>query len=164
MSDDAALSEGQAEETAEQHPHEPGEITYAEHLHPARPRALRHRARVRSPFERRSSARDGEPVGTNPTYVSWLLSESMLADANTIARQFSGQGSMWQNPYADPNPRLAVDTASVWFTAYPLSLITRTGQSFLAALGEEELWAAFADIGIEAVHTGPVKRAGGIAG
>ena len=144
--------------------HEPGEITYAEHLHPARPRALRHRARVRSPFERRSSARDGEPVGTNPTYVSWLLSESMLTDANTIARQFSGQGSMWQNPYADPNPRLAVDTASVWFTAYPLSLITRPGQSFLAALGDEELWSSFADIGIEAVHTGPVKRAGGISG
>ncbi|WP_433028854.1 maltose alpha-D-glucosyltransferase [Actinomycetospora sp. CA-053990] len=161
---DARADDADDPSTDDEVVHEPGEITYAEHLHPARPRALRHRARVRSPFERRSSARDGEPVGTNPTYVSWLLSESMLADANTIARQFSGQGSMWQNPYADPNPRLAVDTASVWFTAYPLSLITRPGQSFLAALGEEELWSSFADIGIEAVHTGPVKRAGGISG
>ena len=148
----------------EEVPHEPSEITYAEHFHPARPRSLRHRPRVRSPFVRHSTARDGDAVGTNPTYVSWLLSESMLADANTISRQFSGQGAMWQNPYADPDPRLAVDTASVWFTAYPLSLITRPGQSFLAALGEEELWSAFADIGIEALHTGPVKRAGGILG
>ena len=140
------------------------EITYAEHFHPARPRTLRHRPRVREPFERRTTERDGEPVGTNPAYVSWLLSQSMLADANTIARQFSGQGAMWQNPYADPDPRLAVDTASVWFTAYPLSLITRPGQTFLAALGEEELWAAFATIGVEGVHTGPVKRAGGLSG
>ena len=88
----------------------------------------------------------------------------MLADANEISRQFSGQGSMWQNPFANPNPRQAVDTASVWFTAYPISLITRPGESFLAALGDEELWKAFAEIGIDAVHTGPVKRAGGISG
>ncbi|GAA4779646.1 maltose alpha-D-glucosyltransferase [Actinomycetospora chlora] len=145
-------------------PDEPTGMTYAEHFHPARPRALRHRPRVRQSFVRQGTARDGEPVGTNPSYVAWLRSESMLADADVIARQFSGNGAMWQNPYADPDPRLAVETASVWFTAYPLSLITRPGQSFLAALGEEELWAAFADVGIEAVHTGPVKRAGGISG
>lgn len=144
--------------------HAPRGISYAEHLHPARPRALRHRAKMRSPFERRPLARDGDPVGTNPAYVSWLVDQSMLADANEIARQFSGQGAMWQNPYAAPDPRLAVETASVWFTAYPLAFITRPGQSFLGAMAEEDLWAAFADIGIEAVHTGPVKRAGGISG
>ncbi len=52
----------------------------------------------------------------------------------------------------------------MWFTAYPLSLVTAPGQSFLGALGDEELWAAFAKIGIEAVHTGPLKLAGGISG
>ena len=88
----------------------------------------------------------------------------MLADANAISRQFSGQASMWQNPFANPDPRHAVETASVWFTAYPISLITRPGESFLGALGDEALWEAFAAIGIEAVHTGPVKRAGGITG
>ncbi|WP_214407994.1 maltose alpha-D-glucosyltransferase [Pseudonocardia lacus] len=146
-------------------PHEPSEITYAEHFHPARPRSLRHRARVKAPFTRRRSAStDGEPVGTNPTYVSWLLGQSMLADANEISRQFSGQGTMWQNPYANPSPRMAVEAASVWFTAYPLSFMTRPGESFLAALADEALWEAFAAIGIHAVHTGPVKRAGGITG
>ena len=70
---------------------------------------------------------------------------------------------MWQNPYATPGPRGAVETASVWFTAYPISLITRPGESFLA-LADEELWKAFAEIGINAMHTGPVKRAGGISG
>ena len=52
----------------------------------------------------------------------------------------------------------------VWFTAYPISLITRPGESFLDALGQEVLWDAFEHIGINAVHTGPVKRAGGIIG
>lgn len=144
--------------------HEPSEITYAEHFHPARPKSLRHRARVKSPVARRSVAKDGKPTGTNPAYVSWLLSQSMLADANEISRQFSGQGTMWQNPFANPGPRQAVETASVWFTAYPISFITRPGDSFLGAMADEALWEAFATIGIEAAHTGPVKRAGGLSG
>lgn len=140
------------------------EITYDEHLHPARPRTLRFRPRVQNRFVRRSIAQDGTPTADNQAYVSWLLSQSMLADANEISQQFSGQGSMWQNPYATPSPRSAVDTASVWFTAYPLSLITRPAESFLKAMADEAMWKAFAEIGIEGIHTGPVKRAGGISG
>ncbi|MGU3497698.1 maltose alpha-D-glucosyltransferase [Mycobacterium sp. C31M] len=154
----------QAAEPADGQVNEPAEITFDEHLHPARPRTLRSRPRVRTPFVRRSLSQDGSPTGDNPAYVSWLLSQSMLADANEISQQFSGQGSMWQNPFARPNPRAAVDTASVWFTAYPLSLITRPDESFLKAMADEEMWKAFAEIGIQAVHTGPVKRAGGISG
>jgi trehalose synthase len=145
-------------------PNEPTEITFDEHLHPARPRTLRYRPRVKTPFTRRSLAQDGPPSAENPAYVQWLLSQSMLSDANEISSQFSGQGSMWQNPYATPNPRGAVETASVWFTAYPISLITRPDESFLKAMADDQLWKAFAEIGIEAVHTGPVKRAGGISG
>jgi trehalose synthase len=153
-----------AEVEPEDQGNEPTEITFDEHLHPARPRALRFRPRVRTPFTRRSVAQDGPATGDNSAYVSWLLSQSMLADANEISQQFSGQGSMWQNPYATPSPRGAVETASVWFTAYPLSLITRPDESFLKAMADEKMWEAFARIGIEAVHTGPVKRAGGISG
>ncbi|TPG32676.1 maltose alpha-D-glucosyltransferase [Mycolicibacterium hodleri] len=144
--------------------HEPTEITYDEHRHPARPRTLRFRPKVKAPFARRSVAQDGSATGDNPAYVSWLLAQSMLADANEISQQFSGQGSMWQNPFANPNPRGAVTAASVWFTAYPLSLITRPEESFLTAMADEEMWKAFAEIGIEGIHTGPVKRAGGISG
>jgi trehalose synthase len=140
------------------------EPTFDEHLHPARPRQLRFRPKVKAPFTRRSLTQDGPATGDNPAYVSWLLSQSMLADANEISQQFSGQGSMWQNPYATPSPRGAVETASVWFTAYPLSLITRADESFLQAMADEEMWKAFAEIGIEAIHTGPVKRAGGLSG
>jgi trehalose synthase len=153
-----------AEPAPEDQSNEPAEITFDEHLHPARPRSLRFRPRVKTPFTRRSVVQDGPASGENPSYVSWLVSQSMLADANEISQQFSGQGSMWQNPYATPNARGAVDTASVWFTAYPLSLITRPEESFLKAMADEAMWRAFAEIGIEAIHTGPVKLAGGISG
>ncbi|MEX5235325.1 maltose alpha-D-glucosyltransferase [Kocuria arenosa] len=138
------------------------EVTYDEAFYPARPRALRPRARrnqqyadLKPPFE---------PDGRNKAYVDWLRNQSMLGDARILARQLSGQAGMWQNPYAHPSPRRAVETASVWFTAYPLALMTAPGRSFLAAVGDPELWQAFQQIGINAVHTGPVKRAGGLNG
>ncbi len=106
----------------------------------------------------------GPGTGDNPAYVEWLVGESMLNDAMHTARQLSGHGSMWQNAYARPDPRAAVRAASVWFTAYPTSLINAPGVSFIATLGDPDLWRAFATIGIHAVHTGPVKIAGGLTG
>ena len=144
---------------------DPGEPNFAQVFFPARPRALRPRARLR-PQGAPSAAqvRSGEPLGSNPVYVEWLRGQSMLQDAKEIAAQFTGQGSMWQNPFAQPDPRAAVQTASVWFTAYPISMITRPGTSFLASLADPVLWQTFQEIGIHALHTGPVKRAGGLSG
>jgi trehalose synthase len=144
--------------------HEPSEISYDEQRYPARPKRLRPRARLRGLFSRPRTERSGKASGDNALYVSWLAEQSMLADSVEFARQFSGQGSMWQNPFANPDPRAAIEKASVWFTAYPISMITKKGASFLGTLGDEDLWAAFEEIGIDGVHTGPVKRAGGISG
>jgi trehalose synthase len=144
--------------------HAPSEISYDEQRYPARPKRLRPRARLRGLFSRPRTERSGKASGDNALYVSWLAEQSMLADAIDFARQFSGQGSMWQNPFANPDPRAAIEKASVWFTAYPISMITKKGTSFLGTLGDEDLWAAFEEIGIDGVHTGPVKQAGGISG
>jgi trehalose synthase len=97
-------------------------------------------------------------------YVRWLQQESMLADASAIAGQFSGVGGVWQSPFAIPNPTAAMAKSSVWFTAYPISMIPKPGHSFLRTLGDDELWLALEAIGINAVHTGPLKRAGGVFG
>jgi trehalose synthase len=140
------------------------EISYDEQRYPARPRRLRPRDQFRRDGLRRSTTDPRTANGTNPSYVDWLVGQSMLKDADVLARQLSGQPAMWRNPYARPDARRAIAMSDVWFTAYPLSLITRPGQSFLAALGDEELWAAFERIGITAIHTGPVKSAGGISG
>jgi trehalose synthase len=143
--------------------HQPSEITYDEQFYDARPRRLRPSAR-RAFRDVLRSAFSGSADAGNGSYVKWLSNQSMLADAEQLASQLSGQGSMWQNPFAHPDARAAVERASVWFTAYPLSFITRPGVSFLSTLADEGLWKAFREIGIDAVHTGPVKQAGGIDG
>ena len=139
------------------------EIGYCDQPYSGRPAHSRPRGRLRID-PRPTGGAEGRAHGSNPDYVRWLTEQSMLADATSFATQFSGRGSMWQNPFANPDPRAAVEKASVWFTAYPISMITRPGTSFLGALGDEDLWAAFEQIGIEGLHTGPVKKAGGLRG
>lgn len=140
-------------------------ISFDQQRYAARPERLRPRA------QRRRADAAALPVpppfeadGRNPAYVAWLVEQSMLGDATVLARQLAGNHAMWASPYAHPDPRAAVQHASVWFTSYPLSHITAPGQSFLGALGDQELWTAFASVGIEAIHTGPLKLAGGISG
>ncbi|HEY6810039.1 MAG TPA: maltose alpha-D-glucosyltransferase [Propionibacteriaceae bacterium] len=158
------MSETDAEQPAPE-AHEPSEISYDEQRYPARPRRLRPKGRLLELFTIGPRAeRTGRARGDNSAYVSWLIERSMLEDAKRFATLFSGQGSMWQNPYANPDPRAAIQKSSVWFTAYPISMITKPGTSFLGTLGDEALWAAFEAIGIDGVHTGPVKKAGGLVG
>jgi trehalose synthase len=106
----------------------------------------------------------GERASEREDYVRWLQQKSMLADASRIAGQFSGIADVWQSPFAIPNPTAVMGKSSVWFTAYPISMITKPGQSFLSTLGDDDLWDVFEAIGINAVHTGPLKRAGGVFG
>jgi trehalose synthase len=158
MDEDEAVSMSSADEA------DPPEITYDEDRYPARPRRLRPQAQLHASAIRRSFTDPRVADASNPSYVEWLKRQSMLGDADVLGRGLSGQPSMWRNSYARPDARRAIRTASVWFTAYPISLITAPGQSYLGALGSEDLWRAFEFIGITAVHTGPVKQAGGITG
>ena len=130
------MSDSDAEQDRElREAHEASEISYDEQRYPARPKRLRPRARLRGIFPRRRIERHGKADGSNEEYVKWLTEQSMLADAVEFATQFSGQGSMWQNPFANPDPRAAIDKASVWFTAYPISMITS---------GSRRSWARWA--------------------
>ena len=87
----------------------------------------------------------------------------MLHQAQALAQRFAGSSAQWQHPYGVPQPRAASAKASVWFTAYPASTIAAApGASVLATLANERLWTAFQAIGIQAIHTGPMKRSGGL--
>ncbi len=139
------------------------ELSFDDHRFAARPARLRPRAR-RKDIDANPITPPFEPTGSNRAYVDWLEEQSMLHDATKVSRQLAGTHTMWSNPYAHPDPRAALAQASVWYTAYPLSHITPHGTSFLGALGSPELWDAFSAIGIDALHTGPVKLAGGLDG
>jgi trehalose synthase len=97
-------------------------------------------------------------------YIDWLVQHSMLKQVKKILPKYSGNGEYWQRPYAIPRPHDATSLASVWFTSYPPSIITRPEESVLARMGDETLWRIFAEIGIQGIHTGPMKQAGGIYG
>ncbi|MGN8342650.1 maltose alpha-D-glucosyltransferase [Pseudomonas sp. SMV71] len=97
-------------------------------------------------------------------HVDWLVEQSMLGAARKRAKLYSGQGRLWQQPYAHTRPRDASALSSVWFTAYPASIITRENGTVLEALGDEALWHALSRIGIQGIHNGPLKRAGGLCG
>jgi trehalose synthase len=97
-------------------------------------------------------------------YVDWLVEQSMLHTARKLASRYAGQGRLWQQPYAETRPRAASALASAWFTAYPAAVVTRAGETVLQALGDDKLWRALSAIGIQGVHTGPMKLAGGIRG
>jgi trehalose synthase len=111
-----------------------------------------------------TNSRDKTMTPTTESTIAWLLDHAMLEAVRPIAARYSGQGSQWRHPYAEAQPRAASAAASVWFTAYPGAIITRAGQSVLTTLGDPDLWRTFADIGIQAIHTGPMKQAGGLSG
>lgn len=96
--------------------------------------------------------------------IAWLRERSMLHQAQQAARRLAGEGEMWRHPYAAPRPRAASALAPVWFTAYPAATLTSEGESVLRALGDPVLWRAFGQLGVRAMHTGPMKRAGGLRG
>ncbi|MGI4985801.1 MAG: maltose alpha-D-glucosyltransferase [Janthinobacterium lividum] len=97
-------------------------------------------------------------------YINWLLERSMLQQARTRAKTYGGQARLWMHPYAETRPRVASAMSSVWFTTYPGSVITPPGESVLKTLGDAHLWHALSSIGVQAIHTGPTKQAGGITG
>ncbi|MGE1155463.1 maltose alpha-D-glucosyltransferase [Pseudomonas sp. ICMP 460] len=97
-------------------------------------------------------------------HVNWLVQQSMLNAARQRAKLYSGQGRLWQQPYAHTRPRDASALSSVWFTAYPASIVTRENGTVLEALGDESLWHALSKIGIQGIHNGPLKKSGGLSG
>jgi trehalose synthase len=111
-----------------------------------------------------TSAVLADEAPADPGYVQWLVQHSMLQQAEALAQHFAGSSAQWQHPYGTPQPRAASAKASVWFTAYPASTVTAPGVSVLTTLADERLWSAFQAIGVQAIHTGPMKRSGGISG
>ncbi|MCQ2044547.1 trehalose synthase [Stutzerimonas kunmingensis] len=98
------------------------------------------------------------------SYIKWLVDQSMLHAARERSRLYAGQARLWQRPYAQARPRDASAIGSVWFTAYPAAIITPEGGTVLEALGNDRLWSALSELGVQGIHNGPMKRSGGLSG
>lgn len=107
-------------------------------------------------------AREAQQPWVSAEYIDWLESRSMLEQSRALTPLVSGQGMQWRREYAKPQARAVVQKASVWVLGYPGSVITRPDQSVIDTWGDPALWKVFDEIGIDLLHTGPVKRSGGI--
>ena len=96
--------------------------------------------------------------------IDWLKKRSMLLKYQPLVESLSGSSAQWRHPFGYPQAEAKLADCSVWFAAYPDSLIGRQGENALDILGAEPLLNALAEVGIEAIHTGPMKRSGSISG
>ena len=99
---------------------------------------------------------------TSADYIQWLESRSMLYQAEHLSDLIAGKHLQWRHAYGHPRPQDFVRDASVWFTSYAKAIISQPDKSVLQTLGSKELLSTFHEIGIEGLHTGPMRRAGGI--
>ena len=65
----------------------------------------------------------------DPSYVKWLEDRAMLKASQQRTHLYSGQSRLWQQPYAEAQPRRATEIASVWLTVYPDAIIAPEGCS-----------------------------------
>jgi trehalose synthase len=100
----------------------------------------------------------------SPNYIEFLEQRSMLFEADQVAATISGDGVQWRQHYEDPEPSQFVQSASVWVLYYPGSVITKPDQSVLGLWADKQFWDTMKDVGITAIHTNPIQRAGGIQG
>ncbi|MFQ5564546.1 MAG: alpha-amylase family glycosyl hydrolase [Parvularculaceae bacterium] len=98
------------------------------------------------------------------SYIDWLKSRSMLRTYDGLVKSFAGQAKQWRASFGNPKPNEVLAENSVWFAAYPDSLMGPEGANVLDVLCDKNLYTILSDIGIEAVHTGPMKRSGSIHG
>jgi maltose alpha-D-glucosyltransferase/alpha-amylase len=109
-----------------------------------------------------AQAHETQQQWVSAEYVDWLERRSMLEQSRQLAPLVSGEGMQWRHEYAEPQPLALVQKASVWVLGYPGAVITPPGRSVIGTWGDPALWKAFDEIGIDLLHTGPVKRSGGI--
>ncbi len=109
----------------------------------------------------RAGQRPGEP---SEDYIQWLESRSMRYQAVQLSALIAGSSRQWRNAYGHPRSRDFVTDAPVWFTSYAAATIGHKNQSVVQTLGDPDLLSTFQDIGIRGIHTGPIRRAGGVTG
>ncbi len=94
--------------------------------------------------------------------IDELEKESILYNAANLAKNYSGKKSQWQHEYGLPRPKQICEKTSVWLDSYARAIITEKGKTVIETLADPNLWNILTDIGIEGIHTGPMKEAGGI--
>ena len=105
------------------------------------------------------------PLGAgSDDYIEYLKQRSVLLQAPALEQAFSRQGAQWHHPYGLARPEDFLSLSSAWLSVYPAAIIGRRGDSVLQTLSDPALLQTIEAVGIDAIHTGPMKRSGSIVG
>jgi trehalose synthase len=96
--------------------------------------------------------------------IEWLRERSMLNQGTALRERFDDPKEAWKYPFGLAQADAFLEDASTWIALYPASMLGREGQRYLDMIGDAEVLDVFADLGITAIHTGPIKRAGSVQG
>ena len=91
-----------------------------------------------------------------------LEKESILYQSAELSKLYSGKAIQWKYEYGLPKPRKVCEKTSIWLDCYPRAFITEDGKTTIETMGDPKLWDKLVEIGIDGVHTNPMKIAGGI--
>src|SRR5699024_7238639 len=119
------------------------------------------RERAGTKWSPRCSRRSTPAPPTPPTWTGWSISRC-------CTMRSTSPGNSPGSSRCGTTPTHVRCPAGPWIRPRCGSPRTRSRSSprgsFLGALGSDDLWEAFGRIGIRAIHTGPVKLAGGLSG
>ena len=95
--------------------------------------------------------------------VESLRSDSMLAKAEFLCAEFQGSSKQWRSAhYGFCQFESLLKGHSVWLDCYFRSVVTDgCAQSALQAYSSPRLWSLLHSLGITALHTNPMRVAGG---
>jgi trehalose synthase len=82
-----------------------------------------------------------------------LFAQSMLTQADELAKKFSVEIAKAPPPLLSPQPKNCLDTASVWFSIDLAELLSPA----LTHLDNEQLWSLLQEIGVQGVHLQGLK-------
>ncbi|MDR2696249.1 MAG: LysM peptidoglycan-binding domain-containing protein [Deltaproteobacteria bacterium] len=99
---------------------------------------------------------------SDPGYLQYLESKSLLGSSRDLARIVSGSQIMWNAPATDPTPERLLRAASTWLGVHPIPLLTRSQEPVFGHLAGPVFQNIMRQIGIEGLYVSPGSGTGAL--
>ncbi|MCL2122848.1 MAG: hypothetical protein FWH34_02030, partial [Desulfovibrionaceae bacterium] len=99
---------------------------------------------------------------SDPGYLQYLESKSLLGSSRALARIVSGSQIMWHAPATEPTPERLLQAASAWLGVHPIPLLTRRQEPVFAHLAGPVFWNIMRRLGMEGLYISPSSGTGAI--
>lgn len=113
-------------------------------------------------FPSRNATAVTQPQHSDPAYIQYLESKSLLGSSHDLARIVSGSRIMWHAPATDPTPETLLQAAPNWLSIHPVSLLTRKREPVFAHLANPVFWSILGKLGLQGLYLAPASGTGAL--